>query len=66
MEPIEDKLYNSKVVNLWVMDESSMCVWSVVLLSLEKYHLSGSKKPAAQLLGEWSYKTYKIDLSDSP
>lgn len=31
MEPIEDKLYNSKVVNLWVMDESSMCVWSVVL-----------------------------------
>lgn len=48
MEPIEDKLYNSKVVNLWVMDESSICVWSEVLLSLEKYHLSSSKKPAAQ------------------
>lgn len=64
MEPLEDKLYISKVVNSWVTDESSMCVWNVS--ALEKYHLSSSKKPAAQLLGEWSYETYKIDLSDSP
>lgn len=58
-----DKLYNLKVVNSEVMDESSVCM---KCRALEKYHLSSSKKAAAQLLGEWSYETYKIDSSDSP